>query len=290
MHSLLSIGGNALDERLKNLQNALPAIYKLYGKGSVIITHGNGPQVGELASVEDKPLALLTAQTEAEIGIMLKNEIINYFSSKHKSARVEVVLTTVLVNKKDNAFKNPTKPIGIYYSKAEKAKLKKMHWSFGLFSKGYKRVVASPKPLRILNISTIKLLAEAHCIIIAAGGGGIPIMLERNNYKFAEAVIDKDLASQVLANDIGIEQMFILTNVDGAYRNFNSEKRNMIGNVTLPQMEKYLSDGNFEQGTMLPKVNACINFVKNGGKAAVIVNLSKAQQAINFQNCTVIRK
>ncbi|MGC8710394.1 MAG: hypothetical protein ACP5RF_02185 [Candidatus Micrarchaeia archaeon] len=290
MHSLLSIGGNALDERMENLRKAMPAIYKLYGQGSVIITHGNGPQVGELASVEDKALALLTAQTEAEIGIAIKKELLNYFSSKHRHVKVEIVLTTVLVNKKDGAFRNPTKPIGLYYSEAEMQRLRRMHWSFRKFEKGYRRVVASPAPLKIININTIKLLAKGHSIIIAAGGGGIPVLFEKNAYRFAEAVIDKDSASYVLANNMSIKRMFLLTNVDGAYTNFNSSSRKLIGKVTIGELEEYTKKRYFEQGTMLPKVNACINFIKNGGSVAVIGNLSKALEVINMKGCTIIKK
>ncbi|MFP3215287.1 MAG: carbamate kinase, partial [Candidatus Micrarchaeota archaeon] len=259
MLSVVSIGGNALDEEMKNVKSTLPAIKMLHEHGNVVITHGNGPQVGELAEVEHLSLSLLTAQTEAEIGYAIKKELKNSLGLESN-----VFLTDILVSKKDNAFNNPTKPIGRYYNEKEIEALLKKGLRFKRFEKGFRRVVPSPKPIKILNLDTLKLLA-GRGIVIAGGGGGIPFARINKKLEFVEAVIDKDYTTALIAKELGARKMFILTNVDGAYLNYEKEDEELIQKASVEEMEQYLKKGYFGEGSMKPKVEACINFVKESG-------------------------
>ncbi|MGB9732955.1 MAG: carbamate kinase [Candidatus Micrarchaeia archaeon] len=283
MLSILSIGGNAIDERMRNLSYALSAVKELYKIGDLIITHGNGPQVGELAEVEHLSLSLLTAQTEAEIGYAIKREIKNSLGLES-----EVFLTDVLVRKKDPAFKNPTKPIGKYYTKEEAEKLEEKGLKFAEFEKGFRRVVPSPRPIKILNIESMKRSIKGK-VLIAGGGGGIPLIKEGRKIEFVEAVIDKDYTTALIAKELGAKQMIILTNVDGAYINYGKPGEEMISEASTSEMRKYLKKGQFGDGSMKPKVEACIDFVEKSKGIAAIGNLSKARDVARFRNCTVIK-
>ncbi len=280
---VLSIGGNALDEKMRSFRYALKAIRALAEKGKVIITHGNGPQVGELAEVEHLSLSLLTAQTEAEIGYAIKKEIKNSLGLDS-----EVLLTDVLVDKNDKAFSKPTKPIGRYYTARELPELKKRGLRFDKFEKGYRRIVPSPKPVRILNLGTIKRLLDAG-IVIAGGGGGIPIEKTRKGIEFVEAVIDKDYTTALIAKEMNADAMFILTNVDGAYLNYERKGQRLLKNTSPIELKKYLAMGEFGEGSMKPKIEAGIEFVEKSKKVAAIGNLRKASEAIMLKGCTVIR-
>ncbi|MGI0141848.1 MAG: hypothetical protein ACREBF_04350 [Candidatus Micrarchaeales archaeon] len=286
MLNLLSIGGNALDSS-KNLKSLLEAIYILTKKGQLLITHGNGPQVGKLSELEGINLGMLTAQTEAEIGVFLQEEITKRFAKKGARARVETVLTRVLVNPNDLAFKLPSKPIGSFYTKAQASKLLgkfKMKQLTG----GYRRVVPSPKPKKILNLDSIEALLARNYTVIAVGGGGIPIYYKNNWFDFADAVIDKDYTSALLAKSLRASRLFILTNVDGAYLDFNSASKKRIGKISARDLERHLIEKQFEEGSMKPKVEACIDFVRATGGMAAIGNLKKAEEVIKLRNCTVV--
>ncbi len=280
---VLSIGGNALDSEMKNIKLTINAIKKLHSRGGLIITHGNGPQVGELARVEHLSLSILTAQTEAEIGYAIKKEIEN-----NTHIKTEVFLTEVLVSKKDKAFCNPTKPIGKYYSKSEAYGLSKKGLTLKKFEKGYRRVVPSPKPIEILNIESMKKLMKGR-IMIAGGGGGIPLSKERGKIEFVEAVIDKDYTTSLIAEKLKAKRMFILTNVDGAYLDYGKKEERLIKDIKADEMLKYLKEGHFEEGSMKPKVEACIDFVKKNRGIAAIGNIKKADKVIKLEECTVIR-
>jgi Carbamate kinase len=282
--SIVSIGGNALDEEMKNVRSTLPAIKMLYEQSNVVITHGNGPQVGELAEVEHLSLSLLTAQTEAEIGYAIKRELKNSLGLESN-----VFLTDILVSKKDNAFNNPTKPIGRYYNENEIEALMKKGLRFKRFEKGFRRVVPSPKPIKILNLDTLRLLVSRG-IVIAGGGGGIPFARINKKLEFVEAVIDKDYTTALIAKELGAKKIFILTNVDGAYLNYGKEDEELIQKVSVEEMEQYLKKGYFGEGSMKPKVEACINFVKESGGIAAIGNINKALDVVKLKNCTAITK
>ncbi|MGC8586842.1 MAG: carbamate kinase [Candidatus Micrarchaeia archaeon] len=284
---VISIGGNALSTEPSALNSVMKAIYKLSHMGDVVITHGNGPQVGELAKVERKPLALLTAQTEAEIGVYLSDKISEYFHRKRKKAVVDTVITRVLVDEKDPSFKNPSKPIGSFYSAGKARDLAKKGMALKRLIGGYRIVVPSPKPVRIINIEEIAYLASMQHIVIAAGGGGIPVF---RNYRLANGVIDKDYATSLLAAQIRAKKMFILTNVDGAYLDFGTSKQKRIGRITANEMIGYVRKGFFEDGSMKPKVEACIDFVRHTKGSAVIGNMSNAENVIAMRGCTIISR
>jgi Carbamate kinase len=282
MLSVVSIGGNALDEEMKNVKGILPAIKMLHEHGNVVITHGNGPQVGELAEIEHLPLPILTAQTEAEIGYAIKRELKNSLGLESN-----VFLTDILVSKKDHAFNNPTKPIGRYYDEKEIDALLKGGIIFKRFEKGFRRVVPSPRPVEILNLDALKLLAR-NGIVIAGGGGGIPFARVNKKLEFVEAVIDKDYTTALIAKELGAREIFILTNVDGAYLNYKKEGEELIQKASVEEMEQYLKEGYFGEGSMKPKVEACIDFVRESEGIAVIGNINKALDVVKLKDCTVI--
>jgi len=284
MLSIVSIGGNALDEEMKNVKSTLPAIKMLHEHGNVVITHGNGPQVGELAEVEHLSLSILTAQTEAEIGYAIKRELKNSLGLESN-----VFLTDILVSKKDHAFNNPTKPIGRYYNEKEIDALLKKGLRFKRFEKGFRRVVPSPRPIKILNLEVLKLLAR-NGIVIAGGGGGIPFARVNKKLEFVEAVIDKDYTTALIAKELGARKVFILTNVDGAYLNYEKEGEELIYRASIEEMEQYLKKGYFGEGSMKPKVEACIDFVRENGGIAAIGNINKALDVVKLKNCTVITR
>jgi len=284
MLSVVSIGGNALDEEMKNVKGILPAIKMLHEHGNVVITHGNGPQVGELAEIEHLPLSILTAQTEAEIGYAIKRELKNSLGLESN-----VFLTDILVSKKDHAFNNPTKPIGRYYDEKEIDALLKEGIIFKRFEKGFRRVVPSPRPVKILNLDALKLLAR-NGIVIAGGGGGIPFAMVNKKLEFVEAVIDKDYTTALIAKELGAREIFILTNVDGAYLNYKKEGEELIQKASVEEMEQYLKEGYFGEGSMKPKVEACIDFVRETEGIAVIGNINKALDVVKLKECTVITR
>ncbi|MDE1761740.1 MAG: hypothetical protein KGH78_00920 [Candidatus Micrarchaeota archaeon] len=287
MLNVLSIGGNALDSS-KNLEPVLEAMRILGKRGKVLITHGNGPQVGKLADIEDhESLALLTAQTEAEIGMRLQEEIAKSFSKKGARARVETVLTRVLVDKKDIAFKVPTKPIGRFYTAAQAAGLSRK-FSMKLLIGGYRRVVPSPKPQKILNIDSIESLLERNNFVIAGGGGGIPITYKDSWFDFPEAVIDKDYTSALLAKSLRASRMFILTNIDGAYLGMRSKNPHKIGRISAHELEQHARYKEFEEGSMKPKVEACIDFARSTGGIAAIGSIKNARKVVKLEGCTVV--
>jgi len=284
MLSVVSIGGNALDEEMKNVKGILPAIKMLHEHGNVVITHGNGPQVGELAEIEHLPLSILTAQTEAEIGYVIKRELKNSLGLESN-----VFLTDILVSKRDHAFNNPTKPIGRYYDEKEIDALLKEGIIFKRFEKGFRRVVPSPRPVKILNLDALKLLAR-NGIVIAGGGGGIPFARVNKKLEFVEAVIDKDYTTALIAKELGAREIFILTNVDGAYINYKKEGEELIQKASVEEMEQYLKEGYFGEGSMKPKVEACIDFVRESEGIAVIGNINKALDVVKLKECTVITR
>ncbi|MEM3572439.1 MAG: hypothetical protein QW530_01765 [Candidatus Micrarchaeaceae archaeon] len=284
MLSVVAIGGNVLSDEPNALGSALEAVYTLSRRGSVVITHGNGPQVGELAQEEHKNLSILTAQTCAEIGAILEAKLSSYFARKGVKPKIAVALTYVKVNKSDAAFRNPTKPVGEFYVTRSAKALSLRGISVKKFDKGYRRVVASPKPLKILNISLIKdLLADGY-IVIAGGGGGIPVA----DGRFADAVIDKDLTSSLIASELGADGLFILTDVDGAMTGYGTKNAKLIRHATAEEMYEYMKSGEFEEGSMKPKVEAAISFARRTHNKAVIGNMSKSVEAIKLNGCTVI--
>ena len=257
----------------------------------MIVTHGNGPQVGELATLESQSLAILTAQTQAWIGIEIENTISNalhLIGVKRDYMVPEVVLTRVLVNRSSAAFHNPSKPIGRFYGKKEAASLVRKGYTMKKLIDGYRRVVPSPEPEDILESGLIGQMLDDRKIVIACGGGGIPVFKTQEGLEYAQAVLDKDRTSSLLARKVRADRFLILTNVDGAYLDFRKKGQSLIRRIGTKEMEKHLAEGHFEGGSMKPKVEACVAFARHSRKPAVIGNMSRPENAIAQKGVTVV--
>lgn len=297
MRVVIALGGNALGNdpvtQKKNAiisaKNLVPIIKAGY---EVVITHGNGPQVGlinlaftEGNNVNEKvysmPFAECGAMSEGYIGYHLQNALINELKKEGIDSSVASVVTQVEVDKDDPAFVNPTKPIGSFYSREEAMEIsRKMGYTMKEDSgRGYRRVIASPKPIRIIEEKAIINLIEDKNIVIAVGGGGIPVINTSDGYEGIDAVIDKDFASSKLASDIHADYLLILTAVPNAVINFNKENAEALGDITVDEISKYNVLGHFGSGSMKPKVEASIAFAKNGG-ISIITTIENAYDAL----------
>lgn len=262
---------------------------------NVVITHGNGPQVGDLLLRDEMtrddlpayPLDSLVAQTEGSLGYLLQRALLNELRRRGIRRYVVTMVTQVLVDSDDTAFQNPTKPVGPFLAQADaEARRDSYGWNIREDSgRGWRRVVPSPKPVKVIQRHMVRQSAEAGHIVIAGGGGGIPIAKspENNDYVGVEAVIDKDLTSSILASDVGAELLIILTAVDGVYLNFGTDHELRLGAVTLAECERYISDGHFPAGSMGPKVEAIHGFLKRGGRRGLITSADKLAEALDGQ-------
>jgi carbamate kinase len=284
---VIAVGGNVLTDEsvLKSLSEAVVALHA--GGAEVIITHGNGPQVGELALVERKNLAVLTAQTEAELGLEIEMSLTRFGKGSGR-ARPAIVLTRVLVDANDPEFRHPTKPIGPFVSAEKAVALAQKGITAKKLIHGYRRVVPSPKPREIIEAEMIRGLLKDGYLVIAAGGGGIAVVRKGRGLAYADAVIDKDLASSLLATMLKADRLIILTNVDGAFLDFGTPRSRIIARASAREMAGHIADGQFEEGSMLPKVEACVEFVKMTRKPAAIGNLVNARSVIDMEKATVI--
>lgn len=298
---VIALGGNAIfGSNIKPqhlaIRSAAKDIAKLVDAGfGLVITHGNGPQVGDAilrsefssAVAPYLPLHACVAETQGMLGALIQAAIM-----ERTRSRIACLVTTTLVSKDDRAFANPTKPVGPVYSKQQLHKFRKIHPTAAVreIEPGkFRRVVASPDPISIVESDTIRDLVQEN-IVIACGGGGIPITLQGKKVVFEDAVVDKDLASERLATAIGASRFVSLTNVLGAYTNFKSRNRRLLKSVDAERMRKLLAAGEFEQGSMEPKVRAAIRFVNNTGKAAVIASLDRIVQAASLKSGTIVYK
>lgn len=304
---VIALGGNALgstpEEQLELVKFTAKNIVDLVEAGNkVIVTHGNGPQVGminlamevshqEIASPE-MPFAECGAMSQGYIGYHLQQAIQKEIVKRGMRRNCLTVITQVEVDKDDPAFKNPTKPIGSFYTKeeADKISAEKGYIMKEDAKRGYRRVVASPTPQKIVEIRTIKDLLAKGNIVIACGGGGIPVVKYRNGYKGVDAVIDKDKTSARLALDLKADCLLILTAVDKVYINYNEENEEALRRLTVAEAKKYMADGEFSEGSMKPKVEACITFASKSKGAAIISSLKKSEQALKGKTGTVIVK
>lgn len=314
MKIVLALGGNALqkDSTDKSAEGQLQAcrqtavsVADLIEDGhEVSIVHGNGPQVGQiLASLElahqidDKnplfPFDVVDAFSEGYIGYHLQNTIREELLKRGIKKSVDTITTQVIVNKDDPGFKNPTKPIGSFYSKEEAERLEKdngyvMKEDAG---RGYRRVVASPKPVDIVEKDAIKTMVDNDFIVIACGGGGIPVIEEGDSLIGVPAVIDKDFAAEKLAEILDADALLILTAVDRVCVNFNKPNQEALEEINLQKVDRYIEEGQFAPGSMLPKVEACKKFVLSGdNKMAIIASLSNAKDALRGEAGTRIVK
>lgn len=299
---LIALGGNALikkgekgtaEEQFENLKLPMRQIANLSKMYRIAITHGNGPQVGNLLlqqesceGVPKMPLEIVVAQTQGQIGYMIESSL--------DTALMDIgiynpyfvtVLTYVVVSEVDPAFKNPTKPIGPHYNEEQAAKL-----AYNLIktSKGYRRVVASPQPLTIVEHREIKKLLEMDFIVICCGGGGIPVIRKGRKFSGVEAVIDKDLASAKLAEEIAADVLIIASDVNGAAINYGKPNQKMLRRTTVTQMKQYMQEGHFLTGSMKPKVEAIIQFFQKTGNRAIICHLRDIEKALRGEEGTEI--
>ena len=301
---VVSLGGNALgnnsEEQKKALVKVADAIVDLIiDNNEVAIVHGNGPQVGMInlafetsKETPNMPFPECGAMSEGYIGYHIQNALYNTLSVKNVNKTVATVVTQVLVDPKDPLFLSPSKPIGSFYSKeeAEKIALEKGYTMKEDAGRGYRRVVPSPLPIDIIEKSAINTLMKDGQVVICAGGGGIPVIKNGNKLEGVAAVIDKDYASSKLADLINADYLVILTAVNNASVNFNKPNEKKLEKVTTTEIEKYLEEGHFMKGSMYPKVQACLNFVKSGdNKTAIIASLENAKEAFKEKAGTIIK-
>lgn len=258
---------------------------------TLVITHGNGPQVGNLLLMTEltskqlppMPLDVLVAETEGSLGYIMQQAILNQLSKSHRHQRVVTVVSQVIVNRDDPAFKKPTKPIGPFLSMEEaECRKKELNWEIIEDSgRGWRRVVASPVPQEVIQYKIIQDSAKAGHIVIACGGGGIPVIKKQDGtFEGVEAVVDKDLTSSILGNQINAELLVILTEVPCVYLNYGTPKQKPLGAVTISEMETYEKEGHFAAGSMGPKVRAILFFLSRGGKRGLITSPEQLGDAL----------
>ena len=313
MNSLvIALGGNAIkkaeeegtyEEQLRNVKETCKQILEVIVRGyRVVITHGNGPQAGNLLIQQEdsvrlvptQPLDVVGAMTQGQIGYMLQQSLTNYGQELGLSIQVAVVLTQVAVDENDSDFKNPSKPVGPFYTRRqaekladEKGYLIKEVKPFG--RKSYRRVVPCPDPKAIVEKDLIKRLVETDYIVIASGGGGIPVVVGDNGkLRGIEGVVDKDLAAEKLAEVVGANTLLILTDVEKVKTNFGKTNESDVDKMTLAEAKNHLEEGHFLPGSMKPKIIACIRFLERGGRKAIITSLDKAVEALDGKTGTTI--
>lgn len=304
MHKLAvtALGGNALlrenergtiEEQEQNASETIENLIFLIKEGyNLVITHGNGPQVGNILMRNDAgesvykiapmPLDICVADSQGGIGYMIERMLRNVLNRHGIKKNVITLVNMVLVDPADPAFKNPVKGIGRIYPEIEARELeKKKNWIFkpsGKATGGFRRVVASPAPVGIMNKEIIRSLALSGNIVIAAGGGGIPVYFdEENNVRTTDAVVDKDMASALLASLIGADELYILTDVPFIFRDFGKPTQEKLEFLDYADTLKYLREGTFGEGSMAPKIRACLNFLEKGGKKCVITEAKKLE-------------
>jgi len=300
---VVALGGNALGnnvtEQLANANIAAKSIVDLVEQGhSVVVVHGNGPQVGMIKLLMDAgsfqmPMPECTAMSQGYIGFHLVQCLKNELKARKINKEAGTVLTQVLVDKNDPAFQKPTKPIGGYYTEEDAKKLmaetgKKYAEDAG---RGWRLVVPSPKPVDIMEKNIIKTLVDSGTLTIACGGGGMPVIMNDGNLSGIDAVIDKDFAAAKLAELLAMDCLFILTAVDRVKVNFNKPDEQSLEKLSVSEAKKYIVEGHFAPGSMLPKVEAAIAFVESGdNKQAIIGSLDKAAEVLQGKSGTFITK
>lgn len=305
---VIALGGNALGKDVEEQKEAVAktakVIVDLAQQGlDIIVTHGNGPQVGMIQNAMDNlvvmhenykqvPLPTSVAMSQGYIGIDLQNAIKYELYSRNIEGKVSTILSQVEVDKNDPAFENPTKPIGRFLTKEEAEE----NEANGVrcmedAGRGYRVVVASPMPQRIRELETIKTLVNAGHIVITCGGGGIPVISENGKLVGVNAVIDKDNASSLLAAQLGADYLVVLTAVEKVAINFGKENQEWLSDLTVEQAKEYIAEEQFAKGSMLPKIEAAIRFAESGeGRRTLITLLDKAAEGIAGKTGTVIHQ
>ena len=296
---VVALGGNAIlqpgqvgtfEEQLFNIDGAMRRIAQLVEDGwRVVLTHGNGPQVGNLLiqnalaakTVAPMPMDVCGAESQGQIGYMAAQTLANHLRKRKLQTPVVTIVTQVAVDPRDKAFASPSKPVGPFYSEAE---AKKMMLEEGTAmredaGRGWRRVVPSPEPKEIVELEAVRDLSEAGCLVVCSGGGGVPVVRSRGALSGIDAVIDKDLAAALLAEELGAEALLILTDVPKAYVRYGTPEQTALDTVTASQMRAYAAEGHFKAGSMGPKVEACLRFVDAGGES-VIASLTEVGPAM----------
>lgn len=298
---VIALGGNALgntpEEQMDKLERVAKVIVKLIKEGNkIVLTHGNGPQVGQIALAMEyahqgsvntplMPFAECGSMSQGYIGYQLQQALQDEMERQKVKKDCVTVITQVLVAANDPAFQNPTKPIGAFYTKEQADELTKMKgYTFvSDAGRGFRRVVPSPKPIDIIESRAIKKLVDDDIVVIAVGGGGIPVIKndKKELLEGVDAVIDKDLSSALLGELIDADILLILTAIDKVYLNFNTPEQKALDILTTTDARKYIQNDEFAKGSMLPKVEACIKFVNSSKKLAIITSLDEAAEALS---------
>lgn len=310
MKVVVALGGNALqadgmpataESQLKVIEETVKYIGDMIENGhEIVIVHGNGPQVGRLVIQNEyaskvtpaMPFDVCGAMSQGMIGYHIQQALRDELKRRGINKAVASIITQVVVDKNDKGFKNPTKPIGPFYSEEEARTIKEQKGYVMVedAGRGYRRVVASPQPERIVELDTIKTLVNAGQIIITAGGGGVPVIEnEDKSLTGVAAVIDKDLASEKLAEDLNADTLMILTAVDRVAINFGKPNQKDLAEMSIEEANKYMEEGQFAPGSMLPKVKAAVKFAKSKpGRKCLIASLDKAKQALAGESGTIV--
>ncbi len=291
--AVIAFGGNALlrskqkgtyKEQIDNVTATCKSLLNFVKQGyNIVIGHGNGPQVGNVMlqheagkkvfDLEVMPMDFCVSETQGSIGYLIEQGLRNVFANENIRRNVVTLVTSVVVDKNDPMFSNPTKPVGPYYKKDEAdayAKATGAIFKEDPKGNGWRKVVASPKPLKITNVDIVESLAKQGNIVVTVGGGGIPVVVENGFFQGVEAVIDKDLASALTASQIGADEFYILTDVPKVYINFKKENEQALDLITVAQAKQYLAEGHFTEGSMAPKVRAAIYYIEHGGTECII--------------------
>ena len=306
---VIALGGNALgktpQEQLQLVKTTAVTIVDLVAAGcDVVVGHGNGPQVGMVnlafehsathdAGTPAMPFPECGAMTQGYIGYHLQQAIQRELARRGLERPCAAVVTQVVVDPADAAFSHPTKPVGMFYDKAQADEIMaRTGYTFVEDAgRGYRRVVPSPLPIKIVELPVVEQLVKSHCIVITVGGGGIPVMEKApGDYQGVAAVIDKDRASARLACDLRADMLVILTAVDKVSVNYRQPDQRDLDRITVDQARQYIAQGHFAPGSMLPKVESCIDFVEATGATALITSLERAHDALQGQTGTLIVK
>jgi len=304
--ALVAVGGNSLiragekgtiAEQLANARHTAAAIVELHREGyRLVVTHGSGPQVGaallrsERAAdqVYSLPLDVCDATAQGEIGYLMQQSLQNEMARAGQKGAVVAVLSQVVVSRDDPAMEKPSKPIGPFYSRAE-AEERKRRFGWEIVedaSRGYRRVVPSPEPLEIVEEPVVRTLMEQGVLVIAVGGGGIPVVRNGDHLEGVEAVIDKDRVSRLLASQLEVDQFIICTDVEAVFVDFKLPTKRALGRVSAAEMKQHLAAGQFPAGSMGPKVESAVEFVEHGGREAIITSYQHLPEAIQGKRGT----
>ena len=306
---VVALGGNAISQQFEegniyqqfvNTRQSLSGVADLISLGyRVLISHGNGPQVGNqlirIESARDQvpvlPLGIVVADIQGGMGYMIAQCLTNVLQDRGVKKEIVCIVTQMIVNKNDPSLKNPTKFVGPFFKKEQVDELVNVRgWMVKEDpGRGWRRVVPSPKPIEIVEKGVIKRLVEEDVVVIASGGGGIPVYVEATGWlEGLDAVIDKDAASAVMATDIGAEELMILTGVEKVALNFGKPNQRSIDKMKISEAKKYLQEGHFPAGSMGPKIEASINFLEKGGEKVIITSIEKSLQAVKGKAGTTI--